>query len=391
MPMNHLHESFHQHMERIAGQMHIAQLPSKVQRFVHMYEAGLPIDSTVRWFPLGAFDSMQARVSELIGQQKRVWISQALPSKRRPEEEVASVQKKTDLIKNIDSVETFRNETIPRLREWDTGSWAKIYFESSRRALVAGVIRLDTNRQSDPPGTNKRKICLEGAFGVFSIRELGLQLSNETVLVVHSSPQTLSIFESALEPLNFRIKSMPIDADTTCIMNEVQVTRPKMVVIDHISSDPASIALLHTLKNSEDVASVPVILIADTGVHYPLEIRMKLATILRTPLCSKEIQSTVFKTGFQLVSTGDGFQIPMQNRIVRKEIGDLLRTILGLDGEHGRAMMRIANAEARPCIAFEYKLVPVAPFDFFFIDYEWAGPKSDYHNYDWVTDFAVIL
>ena len=79
-----------------------------------------------------------------------------------------------------------------------------------------------------------------------------------------------------------------------------------------------------------------------------------------------------------------GFQMASEDPVAHREVDRLLKTVMGNGGTYRRMMARVANLEARPTIAFEFKLVPLAPYEFFFIDYEWSGVKHELHRFDWL-------
>ncbi len=108
------------------------------------------------------------------------------------------------------------------------------------------------------------------------------------------------------------------------------------------------------------------------------------ASVARLPISEANLRMSVFVTGFRLSGGTHGLQFPNLGLDIDREINGLLNTVFGPGGAYRRMMVQIANAEQRPTIAFEFKLVPIAPYDFFFLDYEWSGVKSDLHRFDWL-------
>ena len=94
---------FRKHMAEVSRQVSVAPAPAKVQRFVRMHEAGLPLDITVRWYPLAAVEAIEARVEKLTRRGRQVWISQGLPWDSHMDHRLASVERKTDLVKGMNT------------------------------------------------------------------------------------------------------------------------------------------------------------------------------------------------------------------------------------------------------------------------------------------------
>lgn len=135
---------FRAHMDDVVLRARSQHVSSKVQRYVRAYEAGLPQDITVRWFPCDDIPSIEARVHDLVDRNLEVWISQGLPWNPDIDNQFASIEKRTDLLKGLSSVKDFNQQAIPRLKQWDKGSWAKVFYDTPKRSLVSGTIRIDT-------------------------------------------------------------------------------------------------------------------------------------------------------------------------------------------------------------------------------------------------------
>ena len=100
-------------MDRISKTAVSGKISSKALRYLRAYDAGLPQDITVRWFPANAVSEMETRVTELIKNNLEVWISQGLPWNANVDTQLTSVEQKTDLIKGIHSLEDFAREPSP--------------------------------------------------------------------------------------------------------------------------------------------------------------------------------------------------------------------------------------------------------------------------------------
>ena len=162
-------------MESVVQIAASGRVSSKAQRYLRAYEAGLPQDITVRWFPKDAFDEMESRVRELTSQNFEVWISQGLPWNSDIDIQLTSVEKKTDLIKGLKSLDDFHQRAIPTLSEWEGGSWAKMFYDTPQRSLIGGTIRLDTNTISSH-GIERRAVKFEAASGISDVRDLDRQM-----------------------------------------------------------------------------------------------------------------------------------------------------------------------------------------------------------------------
>jgi CheY-like chemotaxis protein len=348
-----------------------------------MYEAGLPLDITVRWYPAAALEGMEARVEELTRQGRQVWISQGLPWDPGAEESVSSIEKGTELIKSIESVEDFRASAVPRLQEWEEGSWAKLYYDTPVRSLTGGVIGVDTNRHDRAFGSDMRSLRFEAASGISDVRHLQRQMSARRVLLVYSDTSVLAEIESALQLMEWSVEGVAGLSNALDAVRQWGPAEPRVVMIDCTTRQSEGFRLLHDLKGSEDTARIPVILILAAEAQLQPEVRIQLPVALRYPVLPQEARTAVFKTGFRLQADARGFHVAFRDGCTRLEVDRLLNTVMGTGGEYRRMMARIANAEARPTIAFEFKLVPHAPYEFFFIDYEWSGVKHPFHRFDW--------
>ena len=377
---------FRAHMAEVMRQVHSAPAPAKAQRYVQMHEAGLPLDVTVRWYPATAVGAMESRVEELTGQGREVWISQGLPWDPGVADALASVEKKTDLIKDLNSVADFRGKALPRLKDWKDGSWAKLYYDTPVRSLTGGTIGFDTNRYDSITRFDSRTVRLEAASGISDVRDLQRQMSARNVVVGYSDSTLFSAIEAALEPMDYSLRGVG-PSDLVGSVRDMGPSEPRVVTIDCANSPSEGLTLLEQLKGSDVTARVPVVLIVDAEDQYPAELRARVAGIISHPLSPEEVRASISRTGFRLLGDAFGFTLTFPGTIMRREVEHLLNTVTGFGGTYRRMMARIANLEARPTIAFEFKFVPLAPYEFFFIDYEWSGVKHELHRFDWLFCF----
>ncbi len=379
---------FRAHMAEVARQVRSAPAPPKVQRYVRMFEASLPLDITVRWYPAGAVNDMEARVEELTGQGREVWISQGLARDPAMGEVLASVEKRTVLLKNLNSVNDFRSKGVPRLQEWAEGSWAKMYYDTPGRSLTGGTIGFDTSRSNAMMLKDGRAVRFEAATGISDVRDLQRQMSARQVVVASANAAVFSELEQALEPMECTVLWVADLSDAVNRVRDMGPAEPRAVMIDGTGLRSEALRLLDDLKASGDTACIPVILIAGAPGEYPAELRARVASVLSYPASAEEVRNSVSRTGFRLLGDASGFQFDLEDSATRREVDRLLTTVMGAGGKYRRMMAQIANLEARPTIAFEFKLVPLAPYEFFFIDYEWSGEKHPLHRFDWVYSLA---
>lgn len=375
---------FRADMDVIVKQVGSTPVSSKARRFIRMYEAGLPLDITVRWFPVSALEAMEARVEELTRQGKQVWISQGLPWDPGIDTRVTSVERKTDLIKNIESVDDFRQNAMPRLKQWEEGSWAKMFYDTPVRSLTGGILRIDTNRYDNISALDMRTLRLEAASGMSDVRDLDRQMSAQQVLVLHSTAQIFSDIASALESMDCSVRGLSDFSAAFNVIGAMGPSEPRAVLLDCTGSSSDALNILRILKKSRDTARIPVVLIVSDEAQCPSDLRPMVAAFIQHPISAEEVRCSVFRMRFQLNGNAAGFTLPYQERSIQHEVDRLLNTVLGVGGVYLRMMAQIANIEMRPTIAFEFKLVPVAPYDFFFMDYEWSGIKNEFHRFDWL-------
>jgi len=376
-------------MAEVARQARSGPAPAKVRRYIRMHEAGLPLDITVRWYPATSVEAMEARVRELTGQGRQVWISQGLPPGQPAEELLASVEKKTDLLQDINSVEDFRRSALPRVQRWEQGSWAKLYYDTPVRSLTGGTIGFDTNRFDAVARTDSRTVRFEAASGISNVRDLQRQMSAREVLVACSKTDVCAEVESALDSIDCSVQGVVADADLVGYVQDIGPAEPRVVIIDCTESLPEGLALLDVLKSAEVTAFLPVILIVEDGDEHRSDLLTRVAAIVSYPVSPEELRISVLMTGFRLLGDASALRLSYENGTARRNVERLLRTIMGFGGIYRRMMARVANLEARPTIAFEFKLVPLAPYEFFFIDYEWSGAKHELHRFDWVNSLHV--
>lgn len=391
---------FRADMDKILQTANSSQVSSKVQRYLRAYEAGLPQDITVRWFPKDAVKEMEARVDELTSQNLEVWISQGLPQNSNIANQLTSVEKKTDLIKGLQSVDDFHHRAVPTLAGWEPGSWAKMFYDTPQRSLVGGTIRIDTNRQDGNIGVDTRSVRFEAASGISDVRDLDRQMSANQVFVVHPTPTVIDEITTALKPLDCNtIEISEVSDALDEILNVVnehkskndpkaKPSEPKAVLLDFTTSIDLSWDIVKRLKSRRDTSSIPIVPIVEDESKIPVDLRPLVASFLQVPVAEDNARLSVFLTGFRLTGGPQGFQFPGLGLSIQHEIDNLLNTVFGPNNAYRRMMVQIANAEQRPTIAFEFKLVPIAPYDFFFLDYEWSGARSTLHRFDWFFNFG---
>jgi CheY-like chemotaxis protein len=380
---------FGAHMAEVAQQARSGRTPAKVRRYVGMHEAGLPLDITVRWYPATSVEAMEARVKELTAQGREVWISQGLPLDPGAEGFLASVERKTDLLQDINSVDDFRDSALPRVQGWEQGSWAKLYYDTPARSLTGGTIGFDTNRFDAVARTDSRTIRFEAASGISNVRDLQRQMSARQVLVAYSNADVYAEVESALDPVDCAVQGVAGRSDVAGRVREMGPAEPRVVVLDCTDSLSEGLEVLRSLKGSDSTANLPAILIVDKEEQYASNLRTRVAGIISHPVPPEELRTCVLMTGFRLLGDASALKLGLQDGTARRQVERLLRTVMGFGGVYRRMMARIANLEARPTIAFEFKLVPLAPYEFFFIDYEWSGERHELHRFDWVNSLRV--
>jgi CheY-like chemotaxis protein len=376
--------AFRRHMAEVSRQVGVVSAPAKVRRFVRMHEAGLPLDITVRWYPLTAEGAIEARIEKLTRKGRQVWISQGLPWDPHADDKVASVERKTELIKGVNALDDFGNHALPRLKKWEPGSWAKLYYDTPVRALTGGTIGFDTNRHDSMMLHDSRTVRLEAASGISDVRDLQRQMSARQVLVATGDGPLRSEIEMALEPTDCSVVQVSDTGAIVGAIGQMAVGEPRVVIVDARKGLPVGQAALDDLKGSADTASVPVILIVDNEESSPAGLRTSVAACIKSPVSAEEIRTRVLLTGFRVLGDAAGFQLVSEDADTHREVERLLKTVMGNGGTYRRMMARIANLEARPTIAFEFKLVPLAPYEFFFIDYEWSGVRHALHRFDWL-------
>jgi hypothetical protein len=113
-----------------------------------------------------------------------------------------------------------------------------------------------------------------------------------------------------------------------------------------------------------------------------------IAAFAHYPVSRDDICRCIYATGFRLIGGPQGLKFPKLGPKIIDEIHGLLNTVFGPGGAYRRMMVQIANQEQRPTIAFEFKLVPIDPYDFFFLDYEWSGLRDPINLFDWFFEFG---
>jgi len=379
--------AFRAHMDGLVERLRTTPAPAKVRRYGRMYEAGLPLDITVRWYPASALEAIEARVEELTAQGRQMWISHAPPSDLTSDQRHSSIEKSTELPKGITSVEDFHSEAVATLQEWNRkypGSWAKTYYDTPLRSLIGGILAIDTNRHDSMHRGDMRTLRLEAASGISDVRHLQRQMSARKVAVVYSDPEVFSQVKSVLDPPEEFVQGLSDPAKAFDTVRKMGPHEPLAVMIDCTAAPWEGFELAAALKNSKPTRQIPVVLILDTEAEVPLEVRTLVASLLAYPVSPEEVRTSILMTGFRLLGDATGFKLAFNDKSAQREVDRLLSAVMGVGGMYRRMMARIANLEGRPTIAFEFKLVPLAPYEFFFIDYEWSGVKNPLHRFDWL-------
>ncbi len=381
--------AFRTHMAQVARQVRSEPAPAKVQRYVRMFEAGLPLDIMVRWYPVRAIETIEARVEELTRQGREVWISQGLPWDPSMADRLASVETKTGLCKDVRSVDDLRSKALGLLQDLGPGAWAKVYFDTPERALIGGTISFDTNRFDSMMSSDSRTVRLEAALGISDVRHLQRQMSAREVLIVSSDRSLCSQVAGALQQTDYavkRVEDIGLAARDIC---EMAPEEPRVVVVDCSGGIAAGVALVEELKAARDTEGVPVIFIENEDERSSLDLKRRVAAVISRPVSAEALRSAVYLTGFRLRGDASGFRLKSGETNTRNEVQRLVSTVMGAGGSYRRMMARVANVEARPTIAFEFKLVPLAPYEFFFIDYEWSGARHELHRFDWLYSLGT--
>ncbi len=386
---------FRADMDKIIQRTETDHISSKAQRYLQAYDVGLPQDITVRWFAQDDIAGMEARVVDLTGRGLEVWVSQGLPYNPEIAHQLTSVEKKTDLLKGLRSLEDFRVRALPRLALWDRGSWVKMFYDTPHRALISGTIRFDTSRSDFVQGVDTRTIRLEAAAGISDVRDLDRQMSAKQVVVVHADGEVVKQISQALTVFDYPVIGFTDVPHALPAILEIvhrsksqndpraKPSEPKVVIVDCTRERERGLALINSLRNDRDATVIPIIPIVEDEQHFPAELHAMVTTFTTFPISHEDLCRNVFLTGFRLVGGPTGFQFPRLGRELQFSLNSLLKTIFGPGYAYLRMMVQIANAEQRPTIAFEFKLVPTDPYDFFFLDYEWSGIKSALHRFDW--------
>jgi CheY-like chemotaxis protein len=391
---------FREQMDGILERARRMDVSSKVRRYLRAYEAGLPQDVTVRWFPADDLPAIQARVDELVHSGREVWISQGLPWNTGIDRQLSSVEQRTDLIKGLRSLADFQATAQPRLQAWAAGSWAKVFYDSPQRALISGTIRIDTNRADTPFGNDMRGLRLEAAYGISDVRDLDRQMSASQIVIAHPDPGVRAriaeaVSDLAYHPVEVADPAQTVDAVLRIVRESkakddprAKPSEPKALWLDFATSREAGLAMMEQLKQDRDAACLPVVPIVDDASWFPASLRAAVTTHTQLPVSRESVRQSLVLTGFRLTASTRGFDLSGFEPAVQRSIDGLLHTILGPGLAYLRMMISVANEEQRPTVAFEFKIVPQDPYDFFLLDYEWSGPKDPAHRFDWAYRFG---
>jgi hypothetical protein len=292
-------------------------------------------------------------------------------------------------LKNLRSVADFRNLAIPRFKEWQEGSWAKLYYDTPIRSLTGGTIAFDTNRPQSMMYADSRAVRFEAASGISDVRDLQRQMTAQELLVAYTSDDLYSQICSALGSLDCPVHGVGDMGEVINAVQEAGPGEPRALIIDLANRPSEGLELMAELKDSADTASIPLIAIVPDENELPLSLRTRLSDSIALPLSPERLRASVFQTGYRL--SGDAYSLTMgiEDTFTRREVWRLLNLVMGIGGAYRRIMARVANLEGRPTIAFEFKLVPIAPYEFFFLDYEWSGEQHPLHRFDWLNSYAV--
>ena len=392
--------SFRTDMDKIENLARSGEVSSKALRYLRAYEAGLPQDITVRWFPKDALEDMEKRVYDLTSQGLEVWISQGLPWNPNVDKQLTSVERKTDLIKGLQSLDDYRDRAVPQLSQWEGGSWAKMFYDTPQRSLVGGTVRFDTNRADSDQLVDRRAIRFEAASGISDVRDLDRQMTAKQILVIHPDKDIIGQINNVLKEIESpTIGHTDLDTANEFISREIiqhkskddpksKASEPKAIMLDFSTSKNLSLEIVKKIKSKADSSYIPIIPIINNEDSLPPNLRPMISSYVQLPITTESVLYSVYFTGFQLLGSPMGFKIPNLGLRIQREIDSLLKTVFGINGAYRRMMVQIANIEQRPTIAFEFKLVPIDPYDFFYLDYEWSGVKSPNHRFDWAFSFG---
>lgn len=128
--------NFLRHMEVLSSIAHEQTLPLKVSKYLNLYKAGFPLDSTVRYYDGINTPEITDRVEELCGNGFEVWASFATPDV--PDSQV-SIQRRTPLVKAIESVTDYRERVGPTLASLPEGTWVKLFYDTHKDELAQTV------------------------------------------------------------------------------------------------------------------------------------------------------------------------------------------------------------------------------------------------------------
>lgn len=128
--------NFLSHMEILGGIAHEQKLPLKILKYLNLYKAGFPLDSTVRYYDGINTAEITDRIEELCGNGFEVWASFATPGV--PDSQV-SIQRKTPLVKAIESVTDYRERVGPTLASLPKGTWVKLFYDTHKDELAQTV------------------------------------------------------------------------------------------------------------------------------------------------------------------------------------------------------------------------------------------------------------
>lgn len=225
-------------------------------------------------------------------------------------------------------------------------------------------------------------------------------MSAKQIVVIHPDEEVIKHIEQSLLVLNHPVIGLTDPRTALSSLLEIvqqskspndpkaKPSEPKAVIVDCTQQRQFGLEIINRLRRDRDASSIPIIPIIENESYFPAELRSMVAAFTQYPISHENLCRNVFLTGFRLIGGPSGFQFPHLGRELQLSLSSLLKTIFGPGYAYLRMMAQIANAQQRPTIAFEFKLVPADPYDFFFLDYEWSGEMNPLHRFDWAYNLG---
>ncbi len=132
-----LHETseFLAHLEKITC-LDKGELPFKVSKYLNLFKCGLPLDPTVRYFPVGALEQIISRINQLSEIGMETWVSFAPAD---PIKQLVSIQRSTPLVKGVFSKEDYLRKVVPELEQLPPGTWVKLFYDTHAEELQDSI------------------------------------------------------------------------------------------------------------------------------------------------------------------------------------------------------------------------------------------------------------